>query len=53
MAESKVQKVARQGAVKQTVGTCSCGGTLIWARVMIGRGRMMKLCEKCGAMIPK
>jgi hypothetical protein len=48
--ESKVQKVARQAAMRQSIGTCKCGGELIWARVILNRPRMMKVCEKCGAL---
>jgi hypothetical protein len=48
--ESKVQKVARQAAMRQSIGTCKCGGELIWARVVRSRLRMMKVCEKCGAL---
>jgi hypothetical protein len=53
MAESKVQKVARQGAVRKSVGTCQCGGELVWAQVILSRPRMMKVCEKCGAFQEK
>ena len=53
MAESKVQKVARQGAVRKSVGTCQCGGELIWAQVMMTRPRMLKVCDKCGAFHEK
>jgi hypothetical protein len=51
--ESKVQKVARQVAMRQSIGTCKCGGELIWARVILNRPRMMKVCEKCGALCMK
>jgi hypothetical protein len=53
MAESKVQKVARQGAARKSVGTCQCGGELIWAQVVMSRPRMMKVCEKCGTFHEK
>ena len=53
MAESKVQKVARQGAVRRSIGNCQCGGELIWAQVMMTRPRMLKVCEKCGAFQEK
>ncbi len=53
MAESKVQKVARQSAARQSIGTCQCGGELIWAQVFMPRPRMMKVCEKCGAFHEK
>ena len=53
MAESKVQKVARQNAARQSIGTCQCGGELIWAQVVMTRSRMMKVCEKCGAFHEK
>jgi hypothetical protein len=48
VAESKVQKVARQGAVRKSIGTCACGGELVWAQVIVKRPQMMKVCEKCG-----
>jgi len=50
--ESKVQKVARQAVMRQSIGTCKCGGELIWARVILNRPRMMKVCETCGALCP-
>ncbi len=53
MAESKVQKVARQGAARKSIGTCQCGGELIWAQVVLTRARMMRVCEKCGAFHEK
>jgi hypothetical protein len=53
MAESKVQKVARQGTVRRSIGTCQFGGELIWAQVVMTRPRMMKVCEKCGAFHDK
>jgi len=53
MAESKVQKVARQGAARKAIGNCQCGGELIWAQVIMTRPRMMKVCEKCGAFHEK
>ncbi len=46
----KVQKVARQAAIRQSIGACTCGGELIWARVILTRPRMMKVCEKCGTI---
>ena len=48
--ESKVQRVARQAVAHKSIGTCKCGGELIWARVVIGRPRMMKVCEQCGTI---
>ena len=53
MAESKVQKVARQSVARESIGTCQCGGELIWAQVVLTRPRMMKVCEKCGAFQEK
>ena len=55
MAESKVQKVARQGAARKrmSIGNCQCGGELTWAQVIMTRPRMMKVCEKCGAFHEK
>ena len=49
MAESKVQKVARQTTARKSIGNCQCGGELIWAQVIMTRPRMMKVCEKCGS----
>ena len=49
MAESKVQKVARQGAVKESLGVCACGGNLVWVRLAASKARMVKMCEKCGS----
>lgn len=51
--ESKTQKVSRVKTDKQVQkkpGTCQCGGDLIWAQVVTNRSRMMKVCEKCGAL---
>jgi hypothetical protein len=53
MAESKVQKVARQGAARKSIGNCQCGGELVWAQVIMTRPRMMKVCEKCGSFHEK
>ncbi len=50
MAESKVQKVARQAARHTNVGTCTCGGDLVWAQVIQRRPRMRKVCSRCGAI---
>jgi hypothetical protein len=52
MAESKVQKVARQGAVQQSLGACACGGKLTWVRLAASKARMVKMCDKCGTMQP-
>ncbi len=52
MAESKVQKVARQATARLTLGTCACGGDLVWARVILRRPRMRKVCGRCGAVAP-
>jgi hypothetical protein len=53
MAESKVQKVARQSMARKSIGNCQCGGELIWAQVVMTRPRMMKVCEKCGSFHEK
>jgi hypothetical protein len=50
MAESKVQKVARHGAAQAAAGTCACGGALVWTKLMLTRGRMVKACLQCGAI---
>jgi len=49
VAESKVQKVARQGGAHAVVGTCACGGQLTWAKLVLNRTRMVKVCVSCGA----
>lgn len=38
---------------RKTAGQCGCGGDLIWSMVFNPRGRMMKVCEKCGTAVPK
>jgi hypothetical protein len=50
MAESKVQKVARHGAAQEAAGTCECGATLVWTKLMLTWGRMVKACLQCGAI---
>ncbi len=52
MAESKVQRVARQAAGRTSIGTCACGGELVWAQVIQRRPRMRKVCERCGTVAP-
>jgi hypothetical protein len=42
-----------KGQVRKTAGQCTCGGDLIWSMVFNPRGRMMKVCEKCGIALPK
>jgi hypothetical protein len=49
MAESKVQKVARGASAQRSIGTCSCGGALVWAKVILPHPHMMKVCQQCGA----
>jgi hypothetical protein len=51
----KTAKLASRGRApaSRSVGKCTCGGDLIWAKVFTPRGRMMKYCEKCGGMTPK
>jgi hypothetical protein len=48
--ESKVQKVARKagGQNSNGVGTCQCGGIVVWAKFMGKNALMVKVCEKCG-----
>jgi len=48
-------KLASRGkaAGKASAGTCSCGGDLFWAKVYNPRGRMMRVCEKCGTLLAK
>lgn len=53
MAESKVQRVARQGTARPSIGTCQCGGELVRTRVVLKHPRMIKTCEKCGATQPR
>jgi hypothetical protein len=49
MAERKVQKVARGASAQQSIGTCTCGGALVWAKVILRHPHMMKVCEHCDA----
>ncbi len=53
MAESKGQKVAHQGVARNSIGTCTYGGELVWARVVVTRPQMMKVCERCGVAQPR
>jgi len=58
MAEEKTAKTAKLASrgkitAPKTAGTCSCGGSLIWSMVYASRGRMMRVCEKCGTAHPK
>ncbi len=55
MAEKQGAKLASRskGQIRKTAGQCVCGGDLIWSMVFNPRGRMMKVCEKCGIAIPK
>jgi hypothetical protein len=53
MAESKVQKVARHGGGAETAGVCECGGALVWTKLVVARGRMVKACLRCGALEEK
>ena len=50
MAESTVQKGARRGATRTSIGTCPCGGELIWVKLILRRPRIRKVCEQCGAI---
>ena len=40
-----------KGQTRKTAGQCTCGGDLIWSMVFNPRGRMMKVCEKCGTAV--
>jgi hypothetical protein len=53
--EVKTAKLASRGrsTATRSAGTCACGGDLFWAKVYNPRGRMMRVCEKCGALLPK
>jgi hypothetical protein len=50
MAESKVQKVARQGAVAKEAVQCTCGGTMIWSKLGTKGSKMVLVCQRCGAV---
>jgi hypothetical protein len=53
--ETKGAKLASRakGQAARKVGQCTCGGELVWSMVFNPRGRMMRVCEKCGAALPK
>ncbi len=53
--EVKTAKLASRGksSMSRAVGTCTCGGDLVWSMVFSPRGRMMRVCEKCGTALPK
>ncbi len=53
--EVKTAKLASRGkfSASKAAGTCTCGGDLVWSMVFNPRGRMMRVCEKCGASLPK
>lgn len=53
MATRKVQRVDRGGGRQESVGTCACGGTLVWTKLVLSRARMVKACVKCGAIEEK
>ncbi len=53
--EVKTAKLASRGKSNSSkaAGTCTCGGDLLWSMVFNPRGRMMRVCEKCGTALPK
>lgn len=52
--EKYVAKVAnRTKVVKQKDLHDDCGGEFIWSMVFNPRGRMMRVCQKCGTAIGK
>jgi hypothetical protein len=53
--EIKTAKLASRGKAgsSKAVGTCTCGGDMVWSMVFSPRGRMMRVCEKCGIALPK
>jgi len=53
VAMRKVQRAGRDGGGQESVGTCACGGNLIWTKLVLNRARMVKACLKCGAIEAK
>jgi hypothetical protein len=53
VATRKVQRVGRDEGRQEFVGTCACGGTLVWTRLVLNRARMVKACVRCGAIEEK
>lgn len=53
--ETKTAKLASRNKVQavKKAGQCTCGGDMVWSMVFSPRGRMMKVCEKCGAALAK
>ena len=50
MAESKVQKVARQGAAAKEEVQCTCGGPMLWSKLATKGSKMVLVCQRCGAV---
>ena len=53
--ETKGAKLASRNKAQtaKKAGQCTCGGDMIWSMVFNPRGRMMKVCEKCGTALAK
>ena len=53
--ETKGAKLASRSKVQtaKKAGQCTCGGDMNWSMVFNPRGRMMKVCEKCGTALAK
>ncbi len=53
--ETKTAKLASRSKAQtaKRAGQCTCGGDLIWSMVFNPRGRMMRVCDKCGTALAK
>ena len=53
--ETKGAKLASRNKAQtaKKAGQCTCGGGMVWSMVFNPRGRMMKVCEKCGTALAK
>ncbi len=53
--ETKGAKLASRNKAQTSkkAGQCTCGGDMFWSMVFNPRGRMMRVCEKCGTALPK
>ena len=53
--ETKGAKLASRSKAQtaKKAGQCTCGGDMVWSMVFNPRGRMMRVCEKCGTALAK
>lgn len=53
--EAKTAKLAsrNKALTAKKAGHCTCGGDMVWSMVFNPRGRMVRVCEKCGTALAK